>query len=218
MPGKARGIKIPSVQCPSFGSAAYPYPLTSEICLRVRKPLLSERWRRSDRMMLGWILILSPWVVLFSLIVHDATKDNSQGSAISIAAKNFKLFIFGAISAMKVAPAVEVLSSSSKPGGPSGIKEPPTPPAKKKWWRKELRASITIPELELAILEAVKKAAPSCEEFVGVIIRHETPKSRLDPNWAIRGVKFGNADRKMANEALATVVERMQREFLLSDD
>jgi hypothetical protein len=173
-------------------------------------------------MMFGWILILSPWVVLLLLIVHDATKDNSQGSAISIAAKNFKLFIFGAITALKIAPSVEVLSSSSKPGGPSGIKEPPTPPPKKKWWRKcrrkELRVSITIPELELAILEAVKKAAPSCEEFVGVIIRHETPKSRLDPNWAIRGVKFGNADRKMANEALATVVERMQREFLLSDD
>jgi hypothetical protein len=170
-------------------------------------------------MMFGWILILSPLVVLLSLILHDATKDDSQGSAISIAAKTFKLFIFGAIPALKVAPAVEVLSSSSKPGGPSGIKEPPAPPPKKKWWwRKELRVSITIPELELAILEAVKKAAPSCEEFVGVIVRHETPKSRLDPNWAIRGVKFGNADRKMANDALATVVERMQREFLLSDD
>jgi hypothetical protein len=212
--------------CGEIGSGAYPYPLASEICLRthprVRKHLLSERWRRSDRMMFGWILILSPWVVLLLLIVHDATKDNSQGSAISIAAKNFKLFIFGAIAALKIAPSVEVLSSSSKPGGPSGIKEPPTPPPKKKWWRKwwrkELRVSITIPELELAILEAVKKAAPSCEEFVGVIIQHETPKSRLDPNWAIRGVKFGNADRKMANEALATVVERMQREFLLSDD
>jgi hypothetical protein len=173
-------------------------------------------------MMFGWILIVSLWVVLLSLILHDATKENSQGSAISIAAKNLKLFIFGAIPALKVAPAVEVLSSSSKPGGPSGVKVPPTPPPKKPpkkwWWRKELRVSITIPELELAIMEAVKKAAPSCEEFVGVIIQHETPKSRLDPNWAIRGVKFGNADRKMANEALATVVERMQREFLLSDD
>jgi hypothetical protein len=50
------------------------------------------------------------------------------------------------------------------------------------------------------------------------MVRHEKPKSRLDPNWVIRGVKFGKADRKMANEALATVVERMQREFLLSDD
>ena len=209
--------------CGEIGSGAYPYPLASEICLRthprVRKHLLSERWRRSDRMMFGWILILSPWVVLFSLIVHDATKDSSQGSAISAVAKNLKLLIFGAIPALKVAPAVEVpSSSSSKLGGPSGIKEPSTPPPRKKWWRKEPRVSMTIPELELAILEAVKEAAPCCEEFVGVIIRHEAPKSRLDPNWAIRGVKFGNADRKMVNEALATVVERMQREFLLSDD
>jgi hypothetical protein len=88
----------------------------------------------------------------------------------------------------------------------------------KRRWRKERRVSLATPELELAILEAVKKAAPGCEDFVGVIVRHKTPKSHLDPNWAIRGVKFGNADRPMANEALAGVVERMQREFLLSDD
>ena len=76
---------------------------------------------------------------------------------------------------------------------------------------------MTIPELEQAILEAVK-AAPGCEDFVGVIVAHEMPKSHRDPNWAIRGVKFGKADRKGANEALASVVERMQREFLLSDE
>jgi len=77
---------------------------------------------------------------------------------------------------------------------------------------------MTTPELELAISEAVKKAASGCEDFVGVIVQRNTPKSRLDPNWAIRGVKFGNADRKVADEALATVVERMQRELLLSED
>jgi hypothetical protein len=70
----------------------------------------------------------------------------------------------------------------------------------------------------LAISEAVKKAAPGCEEFVGVMVQQDRPKSHLDPNWAIRGVKFGKADRKVVDEALATVVERMQREFLLSDD
>jgi hypothetical protein len=89
---------------------------------------------------------------------------------------------------------------------------------KKRWWRKERRVSITIPELELTISEAVKKSSPGCEDFGGVIVRRETPKSHLDPNWAIRGVKFGKADRKGANEALASVVELMQREFLLSDE
>ena len=70
----------------------------------------------------------------------------------------------------------------------------------------------------MAISEAVKKAAPGCEEFVGVMVQQDRPKSHLDPNWVIRGVKFGKADRKVVDEALATVVERMQREFLLSDD
>lgn len=163
--------------------------------------------------MFVWILILSPWVALLSLILHDATKD-SDGSAISIAAKKIRAFVFWtqkSESKPPVATAVEAISSSSKPSGPK----------KKGWrkgWRQERRVSMTTPELELAIAEAVKKAAPGCEDFVGVIVRRETPKFYLDPNWAIRGVRFGIADRKIANEALATVVERMKREFLLSDD
>ena len=174
--------------------------------------------------MFVWILILSPWVALLSLILHDATKEDSSGSAISIAAKNFKAFIFWAMQKsvskppVKVAAAVKAISSSSKPSGPSEIKQGAALPPEKSWWRKERRVSITISEIELAITEAIKKSAPGCEDFIGVMVRHEKPKSRLDPNWVIRGVKFGKADRKMANEALATVVERMQREFLLSDD
>jgi len=77
---------------------------------------------------------------------------------------------------------------------------------------------MTTPQLESAISEAVKKAAPGCEDFLAVIVQHKTPKSHLDPNWAIRGVRYGKADRPVANEALASVVERMQREFLLSED
>ena len=76
---------------------------------------------------------------------------------------------------------------------------------------------MTIPELEQAILEAIK-ATPGCEDFVGVIVAHEMSKSHRDPNWAIRGVKFGKADRKIANEALDRVVGRMQREYRLSED
>ena len=157
--------------------------------------------------MFVWILILSAWVGLFSLILHDATKEDSEGSAISIAAKNFKAIIFWTIqkSLSKLPPKV----ATKRAAGPS---------PKKQWWRKEHRVSMTVPELESAISEAVKKAAPRCEGFAGVIVRHETPKSHLDPNWAIRGVRFGNADKKLANEVLAAVVERMKREFRLSDD
>jgi hypothetical protein len=173
--------------------------------------------------MFVWILILSLWVALLLLILHDATKGESSGSAISIAAKNFKAFIFWAIQksvskSLKVATAVEAISSSSMPSGPSEIKQANALPPKKSWWRKERRVSITSSELELAISEAIKKAGPGCENFVGVMVRQEKPKSHLDPNWVIRGVKFGKTDRKMVNEALATIVERMQQEFLLSDE
>jgi hypothetical protein len=162
--------------------------------------------------MFAWILILSPWVALLSLILHDATKEDSDGSAISIAAKYLKIFFVWAM--QKVATTVKAISSSTKPSGPSEIK--PARPPKKKFWRRERRVSITLPELELVISEAVK-AAPGCEDFVGVMVQHEKPKSRLDPNWKIKGVKFGKSDRKMATEALATVVERTQRELLVSD-
>ena len=47
--------------------------------------------------MFAWILILSLFVALFSLILHDATKEDSEGSAISIAAKKIKAFAFWAM-------------------------------------------------------------------------------------------------------------------------
>src|ERR1700730_1572800 len=150
--------------------------------------------------MFVWILVLSPWVGLISLILHDATKEDSEGSVISIAAKNLKAIIFWTVQ--------KCLSKL-----PAKVATGPAP-----WWRKERRVSMTTTELESAISEAVKKAAPGCEAFAGVIVQHETPKSHLDANWAIRGARFGNADKKLANEILATVVERMKQEVRLSDD
>ena len=201
--------------------------------------------------MFAWILILGLFVALFSLILHDATKEDSDGSAISLAAKKIKAslaakkikaFAFWAMlkarrlrgtlsdrtsrrsvskPPVKVVTALNAISSSSeaiRQGGPRLNKQARGLASKKKWWSKDRRVSMTTPELELAISEAVKKAASGCEDFVGVIVLRKTPKSHLDPNWAIRGVKFGKADRKVADEALATVVERMQRELLLSED
>jgi hypothetical protein len=69
----------------------------------------------------------------------------------------------------------------------------------------------------LAITEAVKKAAPECETFVGVVLQQTKPRSRRDVNWQLRGIKFGQADRKMASEALTSIIERMQREFYLTE-
>jgi hypothetical protein len=80
------------------------------------------------------------------------------------------------------------------------------------------RSSVSRERLQSAITEAVKKADPDCEAFVGVIVQRETPKARFDANWAIRGIRFGKADRDKSGLALATIVERMQREFSLAAD
>jgi len=86
----------------------------------------------------------------------------------------------------------------------------------KRWWSRDGRFSKTTEELELTITEAVQAAA-GCEAFVGVTIQRTTPKSRLDATWELRGIKFGRTDRKLAREALTPIVERMQREFCLTE-
>lgn len=72
--------------------------------------------------------------------------------------------------------------------------------------------------MQSAITEAVKRSEAGCKSFVGVVIRRETPKSRLDPNWAIKGIRFGRADRDKSALAITKIVERMQREFRLAED
>jgi hypothetical protein len=84
-------------------------------------------------------------------------------------------------------------------------------------WRKgdeNDRGSIGLLELESAILQAVK-VAPGCSNFVGVVVRLKNSKSPSEPNWDVRGVRFGKADRTLASGALATVVARLQQEFQL---
>jgi len=86
----------------------------------------------------------------------------------------------------------------------------------KRWWSRDGRVSKTTEELELTITEAVR-TAPGCEAFVGVIVQRITPRSRLGATWELRGIKFGRTDREVAREALTPIVERMQREFRLTD-
>jgi len=80
------------------------------------------------------------------------------------------------------------------------------------------RDSISRDALQKAITAGVKKADASCASFIGVIVQRAIAASGLEANWTIRGVKFGRADRNKASAALATIVERMQHEFSLSDD
>ena len=201
--------------------------------------------------MLIWTLILTSWVVLLSLVLHDATKDDSGGSAICIAARNSGLWLKSmmargrkslrsvALKAQKLrkrsdyqilqtgmspASAKKKISSPCEPltviDAPPIILEEPVAAPTRRWWNKNKveRASIAPRSLELAIVDAVKKDAPGCESFVGVVVRRTKPKSRLHANWELQGIKFGNADRETAVEALTVIVERLQREFRLAED
>jgi hypothetical protein len=79
------------------------------------------------------------------------------------------------------------------------------------------RKLISREEMQAAITGAVKKADPDCEAFVGVIVERKKRSSLVEANWAIRGIKFGRADRNKAGDAVNRIVERMQRDFNLSD-
>jgi hypothetical protein len=48
--------------------------------------------------------------------------------------------------------------------------------------------------IQAAITEGVKNTDPGCEPCVGMIVQRTNPKSTLEANWAISGIKFGRAD------------------------
>jgi hypothetical protein len=91
-----------------------------------------------------------------------------------------------------------------------------SPPWKKR--RASDRKRVPRETLERAITVAVKNSDPQCEPFVGVLIEHHGPKSPADTNWAIKGIRFGRADRGKCSAALAIVVNKMQGKFELQQD
>jgi len=90
------------------------------------------------------------------------------------------------------------ISPASRPqnGKTTPIERGPVASFQKKWWSKDPRLSIAPKELELAIAEAVRKTAPGCDDFVGVIVDRKKPKMRFDPNWEIRGESSGRLTRR----------------------
>jgi hypothetical protein len=193
------------------------------------------------------IFILGSWVGILLLILHDATKDDEQGSVISTATKNSKialkkLALTGSALAVQVLLYVRKLRSAYRnttwrhtlpkqaatqdvpvsidlvPQG-SLVREGAqlAPEPKKGWWRRDHRTPISARELESAIAEAVKTSNPSCKDFIGVVVEQTKPKSRAAANWSLRGIKFGKADRGIASAALTACVQRMQQDFWLAE-
>jgi CspA family cold shock protein len=79
------------------------------------------------------------------------------------------------------------------------------------------RASITRAALELAIAEAARESDPECNALIGVIVERVVSKSPGSANWAIKGIKYGNAERDRCSVAISKCVEELQREFEVSD-
>lgn len=79
------------------------------------------------------------------------------------------------------------------------------------------RKPIARAELEQAIAEVVKAGDAECREFVGVIVQRVAPGSPEGANWAVKGVKFGKANRELCDAALSACVAEKQREFELSE-
>ena len=80
------------------------------------------------------------------------------------------------------------------------------------------RRLISREDLRFRITNFVRTSDPACGSFVDVFIELTDPKSPGDPNWAIRGVRFGKADREKSRAALATIAERMQTTFRVSEE
>lgn len=79
------------------------------------------------------------------------------------------------------------------------------------------KQAISRSTLESAITEAVKKSAPECKNFIGVIVERENTASQSQSNWDVRGVRFGKSDRKKAGNALITILERFRLKYSLSE-
>jgi hypothetical protein len=79
------------------------------------------------------------------------------------------------------------------------------------------KQAISRSTLESAITEAVKKSAPECKNFIGVIVERENPASQSESNWDVRGGRFGKSERKKAGDALSTILERFGLKYSLSE-
>jgi hypothetical protein len=89
-------------------------------------------------------------------------------------------------------------------------------------WKRETkpevkRKPVTRADLEQRLTEAVKTSHAEFEGFVGVIVERVTVASSGGANWAIKGVKYGRANRDRSSTVLAHCVEEAQQEFEVSD-
>ncbi|NOJ47704.1 cold-shock protein [Bradyrhizobium archetypum] len=79
------------------------------------------------------------------------------------------------------------------------------------------RKRISRADLEQVLAEAVRTSHSECKPFVGVIIEKIISNSRSEAGWAVKGVRYGNADRTKCSVALSNCLNELQREYQLMD-
>ena len=77
---------------------------------------------------------------------------------------------------------------------------------------------MTRADLEQSLADAVRSVAPECQAFVGVIIERVVPETPEGANWAVKGVRYGRADRDRCEAALGMSLREKQLEYVLSDE
>lgn len=83
---------------------------------------------------------------------------------------------------------------------------------------KPKRIPIARAMLEDQLLEAVRSSSPDCLKLVSVIVERVVPSTRGGPNWAIKGVRYGKADREQCSARLAGIAIEQQRRFELTEE
>ncbi len=83
-------------------------------------------------------------------------------------------------------------------------------PAKKRTW-------IARAALEEALAATVRASDPQCEGLKGIFVERVVPGSPDGANWAVKGIKYGKAERQRCSATISKCVEESQRDFEILD-
>jgi hypothetical protein len=79
------------------------------------------------------------------------------------------------------------------------------------------RTPIPRAALERALAERIRATDRECQGFLKIFVERVVPISHGGANWAVKGVKYGKAERDKCNAAITRCVEESQLEFEISD-
>lgn len=79
------------------------------------------------------------------------------------------------------------------------------------------RVSVFRSVLEQNLGDAIRDRDPECGALVGIIVEPATSDAAYGANWAIKGVKYGRADRDRCSAVIASCVLDLRSKFQVSE-